>query len=66
MQDTLEFGSGDNTATSPSTHPESQLARVNRVTMKLPPFYRTNPFLWFRQMESQFVLAGITNDNYQI
>ena len=30
--------------------------------MKPPPFYRTNPTVWFRQMESQLVLAGITND----
>ena len=62
MQNTIEIGSGDNTTTSTSSHPEPQHAPVNRVTMKPPPFYRTNPTVWFRQMESQFVLAGITND----
>ena len=62
MQNTIEFGSGDNTTTSTSSHPELQHAPVDRVTMKPPPFYRTNPTVWFRQMESQFVLAGITND----
>ena len=62
MKNTIEFGSGDNTTTSTSSQPELQHAPVNRVTIKPPPFYRTNPTVWFRQMESQFVLAGITND----
>ena len=62
MQNTIEIGSGDNTTTSTPSHPEPQHAPVNRVTMKPPSFYRTNPTVWFRQMESQFVLAGITND----
>ena len=62
MQITIEFGSGDNTTTSTSSHPEPQHLPVNRVTMKTPQFYRTNPTVWIRQMESQFVLAGITND----
>ena len=35
---------------------------VGRVSVKPPVFYRSNPGLWFRQMKSQFVLAGITND----
>ena len=35
---------------------------VGRVSVKPPVFYRSNPGVWFRQMESQFVLAGITND----
>ena len=62
MQNTIEIGSGDNTTTSTSSHPEPQPAPVNRVSMKPPPFCRTNPTVWFRQLESQFVLAGITND----
>ena len=35
---------------------------VRRNSVKPPVFYKSNPGLWFRQMESQFVLAGITND----
>ena len=62
MQNTIEFDSGDNTKSSTSSHPEPQHAPVNRVTMKLSSFYRTNRTVWFRQKESQFVLAGITND----
>ena len=33
---------------------------IARVAVKAPPFWRANPELWFRQMESQFVLAGVT------
>lgn len=33
---------------------------VNRVAIKPPVFYRSNPSVWFRQMESQFVIGGIT------
>ena len=50
MQNTIEIGSGDNTTTSTSSQPELQHAPVNRVTMKPPPFYRTNPTVWFRQI----------------
>ena len=35
---------------------------VGRVSVKPPVFYRSNPGVWFRQMESQFFLAGKTND----
>ena len=35
---------------------------VGRVSVKPPVFYRSNPGVWFRQMESQFVFAGIAND----
>ena len=35
---------------------------VGRVSVKPPVFYRSNLGVGFRQMESQFVLAGITND----
>ena len=62
MPNTIEFGSGDNTTTSTSSHPEMQHAPVNSVTMKPPPFYRTNPTVWFRHLESQFILAGIAKD----
>lgn len=35
---------------------------VARVAIKPPPFYRNNPVTWFRQLESQFHLSGITRD----
>lgn len=35
---------------------------IARVAFKPPPFWDTNPRLWFLQLESQFRLAGITTD----
>ncbi|GFX44924.1 retrovirus-related Pol polyprotein from transposon 17.6 [Trichonephila clavipes] len=35
---------------------------LERVSVKVPPFWRPNPEIWFSQMESQFVLAGITTE----
>ncbi|GFX89741.1 retrovirus-related Pol polyprotein from transposon 297 [Trichonephila clavipes] len=37
-------------------------ASIARVSVKVPPFWRANPEIWFSQMESQFVLAGITTE----
>ena len=36
---------------------------VNRVGIRVPPFYPEKPALWFAQLESQFVLASITTDS---
>ncbi|XP_055932710.1 uncharacterized protein LOC129962750 [Argiope bruennichi] len=36
---------------------------ISRVGIKLPPFWKANPALWFVQLEAQFVLAGITADD---
>lgn len=33
-----------------------------RVAFKAPPFWKQNPKLYFAQIESQFVIAGITQD----
>lgn len=41
----------------------SSTATIDRVATKIPPFWVHDPELWFRQVESQFTLAGITNDN---
>lgn len=40
----------------------AQLPVVNRIAVKIPPFYRANPATWFRQIESQFIIGGITAD----
>ena len=36
--------------------------QINRVSVKIPPFWKANPRLWFRQLESQFFNAGVTSD----
>ncbi|GFQ72394.1 uncharacterized protein TNCT_258021 [Trichonephila clavata] len=36
---------------------------VFRVGVKLPPFWKANPALWFVQLEAHFALAGITADD---
>jgi len=36
---------------------------VFRVTAKLPPFWAEKPGLWFSQVESQFIVSGITQDS---
>lgn len=35
---------------------------VAKVTVKIPPFWKANPVLWFAQIESQFQTARITGD----
>lgn len=35
---------------------------VDRVAFKAPPFWKTDPNLWFIQLEAQFQIAGITQD----
>lgn len=35
---------------------------LNRVGVRVPPFYPQKPALWFMQLESQFALANITSD----
>jgi hypothetical protein len=34
-------------------------SEVSRVSLKIPPFWKSNPALWFKQLESQFINCGI-------
>jgi len=36
--------------------------QVNRISIKVPPFWKVDPKLWFIQLEAQFELAHITVD----
>ncbi|XP_064476898.1 uncharacterized protein LOC135390876 [Ornithodoros turicata] len=38
-------------------------ARVGHFAIRLPPFIRSRPDLWFQQAESQFALGGITTQS---
>lgn len=35
---------------------------VNRIQVRVPPFWKQNPRLWFRQLEAQFANSNITLD----
>lgn len=35
------------------------------AAVRVPSFYRGNPAAWFRQLEVQFALAGVTKDDTQ-
>jgi len=47
------MGGEDEEATS------SKAAEISHVSIKMPMFYKKSPSTWFKQIESQFVLAGI-------
>lgn len=38
-------------------------AALDRISMRVPPFWADDPALWFAQLESQFVMAGIVRDH---
>lgn len=35
---------------------------VNRIQVKIPPFWKQNPELWFKQLEAQFTNSNIVNE----
>lgn len=41
---------------------EENAATIGRVSFKIPPFWRTNPGLWFAQVEAQFATSNIASD----
>lgn len=45
------------------TFADAQSMQISRVAVKAPPFWRSDPLLWFKQMESQFIMAGVTVDS---
>ncbi|XP_076686131.1 uncharacterized protein LOC143378313 [Andrena cerasifolii] len=55
----LEMGSANNPEPTTAASPPA----VARVSIRVPPFWEKNPTTWFRQLESQFVLSGITQDS---
>lgn len=41
---------------------ENNAADVSSTAVKIPPFWATDPVLWFAQIESQFATSRISND----
>lgn len=37
--------------------------QLDRVALKIPPFWKKHPAMWFTQLEMQFELSGITTDH---
>lgn len=42
--------------------PHQNQGRVNTIQLKLPPFWKADPDLWFLQIEAQFATAGVRAD----
>ncbi|GBN16797.1 hypothetical protein AVEN_6293-1 [Araneus ventricosus] len=38
-------------------------SEVSRIAVKVPPFWRENPAIWFSRLESQFITSGIVQDS---
>lgn len=53
--------SEENQNIDPNLDPNQQI-EVAAAAIKLPPFWKNNPALWFCQVESQFDIAGIRTD----
>lgn len=47
---------------SGSQQPQADLS-VNRVSVKLPPFWADKPAVWFAQADAQFSVSGITQES---
>lgn len=45
---------------NPPPNEQDEIQRIARISVRPPPFWRENPALWFRQLESQFITNGIT------
>lgn len=35
---------------------------IHRIQLKVPPFWKKNPKLWFQQLEAQFITSGISTE----
>jgi hypothetical protein len=51
-----------NTETTETTTQASGNLSVNRVAVKIPPYWKKKPDAWFRQIEASFRTAGVTTD----
>jgi hypothetical protein len=53
---------GEPTAPVQTEAPTLRNPEVDRVTVRVPPFWSNEPALWFSQLESQLALANVTAD----
>lgn len=61
--DTQSSGSSSSStnAEAPPQPPPVAQQHISRVAVRAPPFWKENPALWFRQLESQFFMNGIVS-----
>lgn len=45
-----------------STAPDNGALAINKISIRVPPFWKPDPTLWFCQLEAQFSINGITAD----
>lgn len=45
----------------PDPQAHAQNNAVNRIQVKIPPFWKLNPALWFKQLEAQFANSGVNS-----
>ncbi|XP_055612396.1 uncharacterized protein LOC129758797 [Uranotaenia lowii] len=50
-------------AAQASTSQAPPVSAINRVGIKIGPFWKRDPALWFAQVEAQFTLAGIIQED---
>lgn len=53
----------DDTGRTEIADAATQAITVQRVAVRVPPFYEQMPEIWFKQIESQFMLSGIKDDS---
>lgn len=57
-----ENKTGSNDGSSGSMQVPQDNTTINRVSVKVPPFWDENPEIWFAQVEAQFANAGVISD----
>lgn len=45
-----------------TVHLDDEDTAVNRIAMRIPPFWPEEPELWFAQLEGQLTLSGVTDN----
>lgn len=64
MPDSEEKSKGSLTETPPQNIPGPTTTHfVDRVSVKIPPFWTDKPEIWFYQVEAQFQLSNVTAEN---
>lgn len=52
----------DNNGNQNNTNNTNRTGDIQRVTLKIPPFWYDSPEIWFAQIEAQFTISSTTTD----